>query len=68
MAPIMMVSLRPNQSPKGPATAAPMKAPPVKTETTAPLRNKINCVHELDTMGTTYVSFGLGCLKVDSKD
>lgn len=61
-----MVSLRPNQSPKGPATAAPTKAPPVKTETIAPL-NRISYHHELDMMWT-YVSFGLGLLKVDSKD
>ena len=37
MDPMRIVNLRPNLSPMGPANRAPKKAPPVKTDTTAPL-------------------------------
>jgi hypothetical protein len=37
MEPMRIVHFRPRRSPTGPARKAPMAAPPVKTETTAPL-------------------------------
>jgi len=62
MAPIMMVNLRPSQSPEGPARAAPTKAPPVKTETTAPLHRSDQYAAVSPTMNemAAYTSLGVG--------
>ena len=40
-APIRIASLRPSQSPRGPATKAPKNPPPVKSATIAPLEKSV---------------------------
>lgn len=41
MAPIMIVNRRPSASARIPATKAPKNAPPVNTETTAPVSSSL---------------------------
>jgi len=66
IAPVMIVNLRPSQSPTGPAAAAPKKAPPVKTETTAPLSQ--NQYEKTTTFGRTHISLSFGVRNSFKKD
>jgi hypothetical protein len=59
--------LRPNLSPQGPAKPAPQKAPPVKNDTTIPLKF-VNTKVKYYEQGRTYVWVELGLLKKLTKE
>lgn len=64
-----MVKRRPIQSPDVPAKKAPTKAPPVKTDTTAPLRIKVQRLQETSEGDwIAYTSFAPGDAKVDTNE